>query len=49
MVASRGDTYLAGSLFQMFRLRRVSVIEHVGCREIVKYFRNALILHGIDA
>jgi hypothetical protein len=47
VVASRGDTYLAGSLFEMFRLLRVSLIEQVGCREISIFFESALILHGI--
>jgi len=49
VVASRGDTYLAGSLFEMFRLLRVSLIEQVGCREISILFESALILHGIVA
>ena len=46
MVATRGDTYLAGSLFEMFRLQRVLVNEVEGCGEIVIFFGNALILHG---
>jgi len=49
VVATRGDTYLAGSLFEMFRLLRVSFIEAGGCREIVKLLRNALILREIQA
>jgi hypothetical protein len=49
VVATRGDTYLAGSLFEMFRLQRVSLIEQVGCRELVVSVENVLILHEIFA
>ena len=49
MVATRGDTYLAGSLFEMLRLQRVSLIEQVGCRDFVNSFENGLILDGIAA
>jgi hypothetical protein len=47
MVATRGDTYHAGSLFEMFRLRRVELIEGEGCRELAVFLENALILHEI--
>ena len=49
MVATRGDTYLAGSLFEMFRLQSVSLIEHAGCGDFVVFSGNALIPHKIDA
>ena len=49
MVATRGDLYLAGSLFEMFRLRRVLLNEVEGCGELAVSFENALILHGLSA
>jgi hypothetical protein len=48
-VASRGDTYLAGSLFEMFRLRRVFLFEAMGCGEIVIFLEDALKLQGVLA
>jgi len=44
-VASRGDTYLAGSLFEMFRLRRVFLFEAWGCGDLAVFLESALILH----
>jgi len=43
VVASRGDLYRAGSLFDMFRLRRVSLNEVVGCGELAVFLESALI------
>ena len=49
MVASRFDTYLAGSLFDVFRLQRVSLNEVKGCGKLAAFLKNVLILHGIVA
>ena len=47
MVAIRGDTYLAGSLFEMLRLQRVSQNEGEGCLELAAFLENGLILQGL--
>jgi len=47
VVASRGDLYLAGSLFDMFRLRRVSLNEVGGCGELAVSLESALISQQI--
>ena len=49
VVASRGDTYLAGSLFEMFRLPRVLLNEVVGCGDLAVFLRNGLILHDLPS
>jgi hypothetical protein len=47
VVATRGDMYLAGSLFDVFRLQRIELDEVKGCLELATYFKNALIKHEI--
>ena len=47
MVANRRDLYLAGSLFDMFRLPRVLLFEAMGCGEIVIFLVSALISRGL--
>jgi hypothetical protein len=39
--------YLAGSLFEMFRLERIWLNDAKGCLELAAFFENALIPQGI--
>jgi hypothetical protein len=49
VVAIRRDMYLAGSLFEMFRLLRIELNEGKGGGELAVLSENALIVHGIVA
>ena len=46
-VAIRGDQYRAGSLFEMFRLRRVLLNEVGGCGDLAVFLESALISQGL--
>ena len=48
VVACRGDTYLAGSLFEMFRLQRVLLNEVRGCGDLAVFLESAVILNDLD-
>ena len=49
VVATRGDLYLGGSLFEMLRLRRVLRNEVEGCGELAVFLESALISQRITA